>query len=161
MAMKEIFKLLLEGERLTTKQMALILAMETAEIEAELEALSAKGILLGWRPIIHPDHIDDSSVRAVIEVKMNTERGGGFDRIAERVSKFQRVESCYLMSGTYDLMVVLRAEGLKRVASFVYEKLASIEGVVSTTTHFVLKAYKEQGFLLQHDMGEELKPVVS
>lgn len=159
--MSDVLKLLAEGERLSTKQMGEVLGLSVAEIEAELEFLKEQKILLGWIPVLHPDHGAEEAVRAVIEVKISPEREGGFDRIAERISKFDRVESCYLMSGSYDLLVVLRAQNLKRVASFVFEKLAPIEGVTSTATHFMLKAYKEQGHLLEQTMAEEAKPAVS
>jgi DNA-binding Lrp family transcriptional regulator len=87
-------------------------------------------------------------VRAVIEVRITPERGGGFDRLAERIAKFEEVESCYLMSGGYDLLVFVSGESLHKVAAFVSEKLATIEGVLSTSTHFLLRTYKEQGFLV-------------
>ena len=88
-------------------------------------------------------------VRAVIEVKVTPERGGGFNRFAERIARFDEVESCYLMSGAYDLLVFVKGPSLQKVASFVSEKLSSIEGVLSTSTHFMLRCYKEQGYLLE------------
>ena len=87
-------------------------------------------------------------VRAVIEVRITPERGGGFNRLAERISKFDEVESCYLMSGGYDLLVFVNGASLQKVAAFVSEKLSTIEGVLSTATHFMLRSYKEHGFLL-------------
>ncbi|WOO39443.1 Lrp/AsnC family transcriptional regulator [Rubellicoccus peritrichatus] len=159
--MSKIIQLLAEGEYLSTEQMGQVLGMDNAEVEAELKRLKDEGVLLGWIPVLHPEHEDEDTVRAVIEVKINPEREDGFDRIAERISKFDRVESCYLMSGAYDLLVVLRAQNLKRVASFVFEKLASIDGVTSTATHFMLKAYKEQGHLLAQAASEADKPAVS
>lgn len=159
--MDSVLKLILSGESLSTEQMAQVLGVETAAIEAELAQLQAKNILLGWRPVVNPDYESEQSVRAVIEVKIRPEREGGFDKLAERISRFDRVESCYLMSGGYDLLVFVRADNLKRVASFVYEKLATIEGVISTATHFILRPYKEQGFKLEARSGEEAKPAVS
>lgn len=88
---------------------------------------------------------------AVIEVKITPERGGGFDRLADRIAKFEQVESCYLMSGGYDLLVVVGGSNLQEVASFIAEKLSTIKGVISTATHFRLKAYKENGILLHRD----------
>lgn len=159
--MSKIIQLLTEGEYLSTEQMGQVLGMSNAEVEAELKRLKDEGVLLGWIPVLHPDHENEEAVRAVIEVKISPEREGGFDRIADRISKFERVESCYLMSGAYDLLVVMRAQNLKRVASFVFEKLAPIEGVTSTATHFMLKAYKEQGHLLAQPASEAAKPAVS
>ena len=83
-----------------------------------------------------------------IEVKVTPERGGGFNRFAERIARFDEVESCYLMSGGYDLLVFVKGPSLQKVAAFVSEKLSSVEGVLSTSTHFMLRCYKEQGFLL-------------
>ena len=91
---------------------------------------------------------DTAVVRAVIEVRITPERGGGFNRLADRISRFDEVESCYLMSGDYDLLVFVSGTSLQKVAAFVSEKLSTIEGVLSTVTHFLLRSYKEQGFLL-------------
>ena len=88
---------------------------------------------------------------AVIEVKITPERGGGFDRLAQRIARFDEVESCYLMSGGYDLLVVVTGESLRQVASFVAERLSTVEGVLSTATHFRLKCYKENGTLLARE----------
>ena len=97
-------------------------------------------------------------MHAAIELRINPERDGGFDRLAQRISRFDQVDSCYLMSGAYDLLLFVKAKSLRAVASFVYEKLATIGGVTSTATHFFLKTYKQQGFLIQRDVngGERL-----
>ncbi len=158
--MSDVLKLILEGEALSTQQMAAILGQSTEAIEAEFSRLQAEKTLLGWRPILNPD-LDDGQVRAVIEVRISPEREGGFDKIANRIARFDRVESCYLMSGAYDLLVVLRAPHLRRIAQFVFEKLATIEGVQSTATHFMLRAYKESGYLVPQPETEESKPAVS
>lgn len=158
--MDEILKLIAEGEPLSTPQMASILGLPETEINTRIEELKADGTLLGWRPVLRLD-VDSNDVRAVIEVKIAPEREGGFDRIADRIAKFDRVESCYLMSGAYDLLVVLRAQNLQRIAQFVFEKLATIDGVVSTSTHFMLRAYKESGFLIERAIEDEAKPAVS
>ena len=92
---------------------------------------------------------------AFIEVKIAPERGGGFDRLAMRVSRFEQVVSCYLASGGYDLMVVVEGADLREVARFVSEKLSTLEGVISTATHFRLKTYKENGFLFEHESSNE------
>jgi DNA-binding Lrp family transcriptional regulator len=94
-------------------------------------------------------------VRAVIEVKITPERGGGFDRLAARIAKYDEVHSCYLMSGTYDLLVIVEGNTLREVATFVSEKLATIQGILSTATHFMLKPYKEQGVLMVPEKSEE------
>jgi len=148
--MNPVLKLLIEGGSLTTGQMAKVAGLTEAEVAQHLEQLKKDRIFLGWRPVLDLSHeaAATAAVRAVIEVKVTPERGGGFNRFAERIARFDEVESCYLMSGAYDLLVFVKGPSLQKVASFVSEKLSSIEGVLSTSTHFMLRCYKEQGFLL-------------
>jgi DNA-binding Lrp family transcriptional regulator len=146
--MKPIIKLLLEGGSLNSAQMAQVLNLSEAEVNRQLDALKKDGVLLGVRPILNLSAEDSGVVRAVIEVRITPERGGGFNRLAERISKFDEVESCYLMSGGYDLLVFVNGASLQKVAAFVSEKLSTLEGVLSTATHFMLRSYKEHGFLL-------------
>ena len=159
--MSNVLELLLEGERLDTAQMAQVLGLPEPEIETELARLKADGILLGWRPVLNPESAQGNIVRAVIEVKISPEREGGFDRLASRIAQFDAVESSYLMSGSYDLLVFAVGNDLREVASFVSERLASVDGVLSTATHFMLRAYKEQGHLLLSPTYGEDKPAVS
>jgi DNA-binding Lrp family transcriptional regulator len=109
--------------------------------------------------VLNEEKLGVDLVRAVIEVKITPERGGGFDRLAERIAKYDEVVSCYLMSGAYDLLVVVEGSTLRQVAQFVAEKLSTIQGVLSTATHFMLKPYKEQGVLMVHEKHEERLPV--
>ena len=146
--MSPILKLLLEGGSLSTAQMAQVLNLPEAEINRQLDQLRKDRVLLGWRPVMNLADEDAGIVRAVIEVRITPERGGGFNRHADRISRFDEVESCYLMSGGYDLLVFVNGTSLQKVAAFVSEKLSTIEGVLSTATHFLLRSYKEQGFLL-------------
>jgi DNA-binding Lrp family transcriptional regulator len=146
--MKPIIKLLLEGGSLSSAQLAQVLNLSEAEVNRQLEELRAQRVLLGFRPVLNLAQEDSGVVRAVIEVRITPERGGGFNRLAERISKFGEVESCYLMSGGYDLLVFVNGASLQKVAGFVSEKLSTIEGVLSTATHFMLRSYKEHGFLL-------------
>lgn len=159
--MSSVLQLLLEGERLDTAQMAQVLDLSESAVEAELARLKAESVLLGWRPVLNPERAHENIVRAVIEVKISPERDGGFDRLAARISRFEAVESCYLMSGAYDLLVFAVGNDLRAVASFVSERLASVEGVLSTATHFMLRAYKEQGHLLLAPADSSDKPAVS
>ena len=159
--MKKLLDLILEGEKLSTEQMAQVLNTSEQTVEAELDELKKQGILLGWRPIINADQIEGEMVRAVIEIKIRPEREGGFDRMALRISRFDEVESCYLMSGGYDLMAIVTGSSLHKVANFISQKLATMDGVLSTATHFLLRAYKEQGFeLVKSDISQD-KPAVS
>jgi len=146
--MNPVLKLLIEGGSSTTAQMAQVLGMTESEINSHLEQLKKEKIFLGWRPVLNLSKESAAAVRAVIEVKITPERGGGFNRLAERISRFDEVESCFLMSGSYDLLVFVSGESLQKVANFVSEKLSTIEGVLSTATHFMLRSYKEQGILL-------------
>ena len=159
--MNSVLELLLSGERLDSAQMSKILGLTEAEVESELSHLKETRTLLGWRAILNPDKVQEEFVRAVIEVRLSPERDGGFDRIAERISRFDGVESCYLMSGSYDLLLFAKGNDLRSVASFVTERLASVEGVLSTATHFRLRTNKEH----EHHIGDsELngdKPAVS
>ena len=152
--MNPVLKLLIDGGSLTTSQMAKVAGLSESEVNQHLEQLKADKIFLGWRPVLDlsREAAAAAAVRAVIEVKVTPERGGGFNRFAERIARFDEVESCYLMSGGYDLLVFVKGQSLQKVASFVSEKLSTIEGVQATSTHFMLRCYKEQGFLL--DGGE-------
>ena len=151
--MDKLLKLMLDGEPLSTEQMGKILGISRDELDERMKKLVEEGVLLGWRPVINPD-VEESVVHAAIELRINPERDGGFDRLAQRISKFDQVDSCYLMSGAYDLLISVRAKSLRGVASFVYEKLATIGGVTSTATHFFLKTYKQQGFIITRDMSD-------
>jgi DNA-binding Lrp family transcriptional regulator len=159
--MNKLLNLILEGEKLSTKQLAELLHTSEQAIDAELQKLRDQGILLGWRPILNPERMEGEQVRAVIEIKIRPERDGGFDRLAMRISRFDEVESCYLMSGGYDLMAIVTGTSLHRVANFISQKLATMDGVLSTATHFLLRAYKEQGFELVHSEINPDKPSVS
>ena len=159
--MKPIVKLLLEGGSLNTAQMAQVLKLSEAEVNRQLDELKAQHILLGFRPVLNLAHEDSGIVRAVIEVRITPERGGGFNRLAERISRFDEVESCYLMSGGYDLLIFITGPSLQKVAGFVSEKLSTVEGVLSTSTHFMLRSYKENGFLLEGKAEENERLKVS
>ncbi len=152
--MNPVLKLLLDGVSLSTAQIAQVAGLTEAEVQQHLEQLKKDKIFLGWRPVLDlsREAAAAAAVRAVIEVKVTPERGGGFNRFAERIARFDEVESCYLMSGGYDLLVFVKGPSLQKVAAFVSEKLSTVEGVLSTSTHFMLRCYKEQGFLL--DSGE-------
>jgi DNA-binding Lrp family transcriptional regulator len=145
--MDPLLALLQKDARLNAEQLANLLNTTPEEVRARLAAWEADGTILGYQAVLDPEKADDEGVMAMIEVKVTPERGGGFDRYAERIAKFDQVVSCWLMSGGYDLVVVVRGNDLREVARFVAEKLSSLEGVISTATHFQLKVYKQDGFL--------------
>ena len=146
--MEPLLQLLKENARTSLEDLAKELNLTPVEVKNQITALENDGIVLGYQAILDPAKINNGSVTAVIEVKITPERGGGFDRLASRIAKFEQVQSCYLMSGGYDLMVIVQGSNLQEVASFISEKLSTIKGVISTATHFRLKAYKENGTML-------------
>jgi DNA-binding Lrp family transcriptional regulator len=159
--MSSLIPLLFETGDPRPEKLAKILGKDKSEIERELEELKENKTLLGWVPILNPDKADLGKVRAVIEVKISPEREGGFDRMALRISRFEEVDSCYLMSGGYDLLVFVSGKNLNSVAAFISERLATIEGVLSTATHFLLRPYKEQNHMIVQEVENEEKPAVS
>jgi DNA-binding Lrp family transcriptional regulator len=144
-----LLQLLRRKARFTDRELADLLSTDPATVAARVAAWEADGTVLGYHAVINPEATGDTSVSAFIEVKVTPERGGGFDRLAMRVARFDQVVSCYLASGGYDLMVVVEGGDLRDVARFVSEKLSSLDGVISTATHFRLKTYKENGFLFE------------
>jgi DNA-binding Lrp family transcriptional regulator len=154
-SMDPLLKLLHENATLRPSQLAAMLDMPETEVVAKTKAYEAEQVILAYRTILNEEKLGIEIVRAVIEVKITPERGGGFDRLAERIAKYTEVNSCYLMSGGYDLMVVLEGKSLREIATFVSEKLATIQGVISTATHFMLKPYKVQGVLMKREVNEE------
>lgn len=153
--MDPLLKLLRENAALKPSQLAAMLNTTEAEVTARIKAYEADGVILGYRAVLNEEKLGVDLVRAVIEVKITPERGGGFDRLAERIAKYREVISCYLMSGSYDLLVLVEGSSLREVATFVSEKLATIQGVLSTATHFMLKPYKEQGILISPERHQE------
>jgi DNA-binding Lrp family transcriptional regulator len=153
--MDQLLKLLQENAALRPAQLAGMLNLSEQDIAAKIKSYEADRVILGYHAILDEEKIGMELVRAVIEVKITPERGGGFDRLAERIAKYNEVKSCYLMSGGYDLLVIVEGKSLRDVATFVSEKLATIHGVISTATHFMLKPYKEQGILMRYDQDDE------
>jgi DNA-binding Lrp family transcriptional regulator len=153
--MDPLLKLLRENASLTPTQLAQMLNDKPENIAARIKDLESENIILGYRTILNEEKLGRDIVRAVIEVKITPEREGGFNRLAERIAKYNEVSSCYLMSGGYDLLVVIEGATLREVATFVSEKLATIQGVISTATHFMLKPYKIDGVLMIAQRNEE------
>lgn len=153
--MDELLKLLREDATLTPADIAARLGRDAAEVAEQIKAHETNGVILGRRTVINEEKLGVDSVRAVIEVKITPEREGGFDRLAARIARFDEVHSCYLMSGGYDLLVVVEGADLRGVSTFVAEKLATQNGVISTVTHFMLKPYKEQGILIGGEYSDE------
>lgn len=153
--MDSILTILQENALTTPEEIADRLQLEVSEVKRRIGELEEQGVILSYQAIIDDDKAGREQVSAAIEVRITPEREGGFDRIAARIAKFDEVKTCYLMSGGYDLLVIVEGPNLKHVATFVSEKLASINGVLSTATRFKLKTYKEQGTLFRFDSQPE------
>jgi DNA-binding Lrp family transcriptional regulator len=153
--MDPLLKLLSSNASLSPSEMAAMLGITESEVRTRLQALESSRQIMGYRAILNEEAIQRDVVRAVIEVRITPERGGGFDKLAERIAKYSEVRSCHLMSGGFDLLVEVEGANLREVATFVSEKLATLQGVLSTATHFVLRAYKEQGVLMQRQAEDE------
>lgn len=153
--MDPLLKELQRDSRTEPAELAKLFKLEPSEVETKIREWEQNGTILGYSVAIDPELAGATHVTALIEVKLTPERDGGFDRIARRIAKFSQVKSCYLMSGGYDLSVVVEAETLRDVAQFVAEKLSTLEGVLSTATHFQLKVYKENGFTIEAEAESE------
>lgn len=153
--MDPLLKLLHNDASLTPAQLAGLIGCSENEVRARIQALTEAGVLLGYRAVLNEEKLGRDIVRALIEVKITPERGGGFDKLAERIARHDEVRSCHLMSGGYDLLVEVEGANLREVAAFVSEKLSTLQGVLSTATHFVLRAYKEQGVLMMGERTDE------
>lgn len=143
--MDKILNLLEDDATLTTKQLAVMLEKEEGDIKAAIEAYEKDGVILGYKTIIDWDKTDKEYVTALIEVKLTPQKDRGFDKVAEKIYNYPEVQSLYLMSGGYDLAVFIEGKTMKEVAYFVAQKLAPIDSVMSTATHFVLRKYKDKG----------------
>ena len=155
MSSDPLLQLLRRKARFSDQELADLLSTDQKAVAGKVSAWENDGTILGYNAVVNPEATGDTSDSAFIEVKVTPERGGGFDRLAMRVSRFDQVVSCYLASGGYDLMVVVEGADLREVARFVSEKLSSLDGVISTATHFRLKTYKENGFLFERDTTSE------
>ena len=150
--MDEILEVLEKEGRASVEDIAKMLKKKPQAVNEAIKKYEKAGVILKYKAVINKDLIrdEDSSVRALIEVNITPQKDLGFDRIAERIYSFPEVTSCYLISGTYDLLLIVEGRNLHTVASFVAEKLAPLENVRGTATHFLLKKYKEDGVILKH-----------
>ncbi len=149
--MDRLLELLKTNGRTSAADLARVLSVSEEEVASRLEAFEADGTIVGYQALFDPEKTGNGAVEAVIEVRITPERGGGFDRLAARISKFEEVQSCYLMSGGYDLLVIVQGKNLQAIGRFIAEKLSTTKGVLSTATHFRLKAYKENGIYLHRE----------
>lgn len=142
---EEILNLLEKNAKLTAEEIAVMTGRPVPEIERDIDSMEKSKIILAYNAIVNWEKTDRDPVTALIEVRVTPQRDQGFDRIAARIYRYPQVKSCYLMSGGFDLMVIIEDENLKDVAMFVSEKIAPLDSVISTRTHFILKKYKMNG----------------
>jgi DNA-binding Lrp family transcriptional regulator len=153
--MDELLRILKSNALEKPENIARMLNITPDEVRARIAEYERTGVIRGYQAIVNEDQLNLDRVTAVIEVKVTPEREGGFDRIAARISRFPEVQSAYLMSGAYDLLLFVSGNSLKEVAMFVSEKLATLEGVLSTSTHFMLKTYKHHGILMTEERTDD------
>jgi DNA-binding Lrp family transcriptional regulator len=157
--MDELLKLLQANALESRENIARMLNLPVAEVNQRIADYEKRGVIRGYHALLNEDQLDLNQVTAVIEVKVTPEREGGFNSVAERVCRFSEVHSAHLMSGAYDLLLFVVGRNLREVAAFVSERLAPLEGVISTSTHFMLKTYKHHGVLMQQDDSDERLPI--
>ena len=160
--MNEILEILEKDARATPEEIAKMLKMTPSTVKGAIKKLEKEGIILKYKAVINKELIRDEStdVRALIEVRVTPQKNLGFDHLAERIYQFPEVTSCYLISGTYDLLIVVEGRNIHTVSNFVAEKLAPMENVRGTVTHFILKKYKEDGDILRQ-LKKEKRPAIS
>ncbi len=156
----EIISLLENNAKLTAQEIAVQLNADPAQIAEDIAELENQKVILGYRSIVNWDLTEKDSVTGMIEIKITPQRGQGFDRVAQRIYRFPQVKDCFLMSGGFDLMIIIEGKTLKDVAMFVSEKIAPLESVVSTATHFILKKYKMQGTIYEITQAEDREAIV-
>lgn len=149
--MDELLKILRRNAQESPENIAKMLELTPEEVRARIADYERRGIIRGYQAIVNVDQLELNRVTAVIEVKVTPEREGGFNQIAQRIGRFAEVVSMYLVSGAFDFLLFVEGENLQAVAMFVSEKLATINGVVSTSTHFMLKTYKHHGVLMESE----------
>ena len=152
---EELLRIIEKNSRMDLKELAVILGVEEVDVVNELAALEAEGIICGYHTMINWENTNIEKVNALIEVRITPQRGQGFDNIAERIYKYPEVNSVYLISGGYDLLVTLEGRTLKEVSKFVSDKLSTLDSVLSTATHFILKKYKDHGTILTKKYEDE------
>lgn len=153
--MDPLLDLLKKNARESDAVLAKELGVSEQEIAERISAYQKDGVIRAFQAILNTNMVESTDVHAVIELKIRPEREGGFDRLATRISRFEQVESLFLMSGGYDLLLFVKGKSLQEVASFVSARLAPLDGVISTATHFMLKTYKDQGVLMEGDADDD------
>lgn len=157
----KILKAIDKNSKIDTEDLAVMIGEEVLAVKKEIKAMEEERIICGYPTLINWDETECERVTALIEVKVTPQRGLGFDKIAERIYKFEEVESVYLISGEFDLCVMIDGKSMREVANFVSSKLSPLESVLSTSTNFILKKYKEHGLALSGETGEDERMLIT
>ena len=152
---EQILSIIEKNSRIDIKELAVILGMPEIDVANELQKMEEEGVICGYHTLVDWEKTSIEKVTALIEVRVTPQRGQGFDNIAERIYKYPEVHAVYLISGGYDLLVTLEGKSLKEVSNFVSDKLSTLESVLSTATHFILKKYKDHGTILATKTTDE------
>ena len=152
---EELLKTIEKNSRIELKELAVRIGVSEVDVANELAAMEAEGIICGYHTLINWENTSVEKVSALIEVRVTPQRGQGFDHIAQRIYNYPEVEALYLISGGYDLLISLEGKSLKEIAMFVSDKLAPLDSVLSTATHFILKKYKDHGTVLSKKATDE------
>ncbi len=157
--MEEILEILEHNSKATADEIAIMLGLPVEEVKAAIKQYEADNVIVGYSTLVNWDKTQKEKVTALIEVKVTPQRGLGFDKIADRIYKYPEVTACYLMSGGFDLTVIIEGRTMKEVALFVSEKLAPLESVLSTSTHFVLKKFKDKGTIFEEKVVDRREQI--
>jgi len=158
--LRELLELLEKNSKITTAELATILGQSEYQVEQDIQRLEKDKIILSYPTIINWEKFGDETVTAIITINLTPQREVGFDAIAERIYRFDEVKTVYLMSGSFDLLVIIEGKSLKEIANFVATRLSTIDGVTQTRSHFMLKPYKKDGVLIE-DKEQDRRLVVS
>ena len=153
--MEQLLRLIEADCTLSHKQLAAMVGTSEEKVDAEVKRLEEDGTIVGYKAVVDWDKTGREAVTALIEVKVEPQLGDGFDRVAERIYQYEEVESCFLMSGDFDMTVIISGRTLREVANFVTQKLSTIDAVQSTATHFILKKYKENHLIFNKEQEKE------
>ncbi len=152
---EELLAIIEKNSRIDLKELAVILGVQEVDVVNELEIMEKEGIICGYHTLVNWEKTSNEKVTALIEVRVTPQRGQGFDSVAERIYRYPEVRSVYLISGGFDLMVILEGKTLREVSSFVSDKLSTLDRVLSTSTHFILKKYKDHGTIFVQKTEDE------
>lgn len=158
---KEMLEILEKNARITNEDLAVMLGVDTEKVAKMREKFENEKVICGYNTLINWDNTEREYVTAMIEVKVTPQRDSGFDRIAKRIYNFDEVKAVYLMSGTFDLTIILEGKNIKEISHFVSSRLSTIEGILSTATHFVLNKYKDHGIILEKPKSTDERMIVS